>query len=407
MKVLVVDKFPAAGLDRLKGLGFDVAYLPEAKGEAFVSAVRESAADGLVVRSTKVTEEVLAAGTRLSLVVRAGSGYDNIDVPACSRRGIFVATCPGRNATAVAELTIGLMLALDRRIPDNVADLRQKKWNKKEYSQARGIHGRVLGLLGVGTIGQLVAARARALGMRVVGWDKFLPSERAEAQGVELLGQPDDVAAFSDVVSVHLALNDETRGVCGPTFFDAMRPGSFFINTSRGEIVDELALLKAIESRGIRAALDVFNKEPAQATAEFDNALAQHAKVYGTHHIGASTEQAQDAIADETVRVLREFRDSGRAPNTVNLARQSPATHVLTVRHLDRVGVLAHVLNGLRAAGVNVQEMENVVFDGAEAAIARIHLDHAVSATVMDTIQKDNKDIMELKLLSLARPPAK
>jgi D-3-phosphoglycerate dehydrogenase len=403
MKVLVVDKFPSGALEKLNHQGFEVAYHPDVKGEAFVNAVKEAHADALVVRSTKVTEETLKAGPRISLVVRAGSGFDNIDLPACSRRGIYVATCPGKNSTAVAELAWGLILALDRKIPDNVAQLRAGKWNKKEFSVARGLHGRVLGVLGAGIIGQLVIARARAFGMRVVAWDKFLPPEKAEALGLEMVSLPEDVAAFSDVVSVHLALVPETRGLCGPTFFAAMRPGAMFINTSRGEIVDELALKQALDQKGVRAGLDVYAGEPAAAQGEFTHALAQHPSVYGTHHIGASTEQAQDAIADETVRVLREYRDNGRAPNVVNLARQSQATHVLTVRHFDRVGVLAHVLTGLRHAGVNVQEMENVIFDGAEAAIARIHVDRALTAGVLEQIQKDSPDIMELKLLSIPR----
>ena len=147
MKVLIADAFERSGLEGLKEAGCDVVYQPELNGAALVDAIAGTSAEVLIVRSTAVTAAMLEAG-RLSLVVRAGAGYNTIDVAAASRRGIYVSNCPGKNAAAVAELAIGLMLALDRRIPDNVADLREGKWNKKEYSKARGVYGRTLGLLG-------------------------------------------------------------------------------------------------------------------------------------------------------------------------------------------------------------------------------------------------------------------
>ncbi|MEW5855047.1 MAG: NAD(P)-dependent oxidoreductase [Myxococcota bacterium] len=403
MKVLVVDKFPDAAILKMREQGFVVAYNADLKGDALLEEVRRSEADALVVRSTKVPEAMMEGG-RLSLIVRAGSGFDNVDVKAASRRGIYVSNCPGKNATAVAELAFGLILALDRRIADNVSQLRERKWNKKEFSVARGLYGRTLGVLGCGTIGKLVIERAHAFGMPVVAWSRSLTTEMAQELGVERKSRPEEVAAAADVVSVHLPLAAETKGLCGSTFFQAMRPGAYFINTSRGEVVDQGALRKALDERNIRAGLDVFAKEPATATGAFEDDIASHPNVYGTHHIGASTEQAQDAIADETVRILREYRDTGRVPNVVNLCARSPATHLLVVRHHDRVGVLAHVLTGLRGAGVNVQEMENVVFDGAEAAIARIHLDRAPPEAVLSEIKAGNSDIMELNMLSLSRP---
>ena len=171
MKVLVVDKFPDSAIQQMKALGFEVAYNPDMKGDALVAEVKKSGADVLVVRSTKVTEPMLE-GSHLSLVVRAGSGYDTIDVAAASKRGIYVSNCPGKNSAAVAELAMGLLLALDRRLADNVQQLREKKWNKKDFSKARGLQGRTLGVLGVGTIGQLVIERARAFGMKVAAWSR-------------------------------------------------------------------------------------------------------------------------------------------------------------------------------------------------------------------------------------------
>ena len=161
MKVLIADKFEKSGLDGLAVLGCEVDCQPDLKDATLVEALKKTEADVLVVRSTKVTEPMLDAG-RLSLIVRAGAGYDNIDVTAASARGIYVANCPGKNSLAVVELAFGLILALARRIPDNVADLRAGKWNKKEYSKARGLHGRTLGLLGFGNIGQEMARRAQA-----------------------------------------------------------------------------------------------------------------------------------------------------------------------------------------------------------------------------------------------------
>ncbi|MBI4462345.1 MAG: hydroxyacid dehydrogenase, partial [Acidobacteria bacterium] len=345
MKVLVVDKFPDPAIQRMKQLGFEVAYQPELKGEALVEEVKRSEAEALVVRSTKVTE-AMVEGSHLSLVIRAGSGYDTIDVAACSKRGIYVSNCPGKNSAAVAELALGLLLALDRRLADNVQQLREKQWNKKEFSKARGLMGRTLGILGVGTIGQLVIERAKAFGMRVVAWSRSLTPEKAAALGVERKDSPEEVAAVADAVSVHLALTPETRGRCGEKFFAAMKKGAYFINTSRGGVVDEEALKKAVQEKGIRAGLDVFAQEPVPATGTFEDSIAELEGVYGTHHIGASTDQAQEAIAEETVRILQEYRDTGHVPNVVNLCAQSPATHLLVVRHRDRVGVLAHVLNG-------------------------------------------------------------
>jgi D-3-phosphoglycerate dehydrogenase len=335
------------------------------------------------------------------LVVRAGAGFNTIDVAAASRRGIYVSNCPGKNSIAVAELAFALILALDRRIADNVIALRRGEWNKKEFSKARGLFGRTLGLVGLGKIGQEMIPRAQAFGMRVIAWSRSLTPERAAELGIEFKSTPAEVAREADVVSAHMALNAETKGMLDAEFFAAMRPGAYFITTARGEVVDHPALVEAMHSRGIRAGLDVFAGEPTSATAEFTDPIAQERDLYGTHHIGASTDQAQEAIAAETVRIVREFKETGRVPNVVNLARQTPATHRLVVRHLDRPGVLAGVLDAIKGEHINVQEMENIVFDGAEAAVARINLDNAPSRAMLDKLQKENVDIIELDLLQL------
>jgi len=405
MKVLVADKFEQSGLKALKAAGCDVMFQPEASGETLIAAITQSEAPVLVVRSTQVTDVMMDAGA-LSLIVRAGAGVNTIDVAAASKRGIYVSNCPGRNSVAVAELTMGLILALDRRLADNVAELRAGTWNKKEYSKARGLMGQTLGLLGFGHIGREVAKRARAFGMPVLVWSRRFTDaaarEAAEEEcGIKIVESPEILMSRSDIVSVHVALTKDTRGFVGADLLNHAKPGAFIINTARAEVMDYGALAVAVQEKGLRVGLDVFENEPSVATAAFADALASHPSVYGTHHIGASTDQAQEAIALETVHIIRTFKETGKVPNVVNLAKQTPATHLLVVRHRDKPGVLAHVFEYLRVAHLNVQETENIIFDGAYAAVARINLDGAPSARALDAMQSGNADILDLQLVKL------
>jgi len=414
MKVLIADKFEKSGIEGLEAAGCEVVYEPELKDDSLIKAIGDFGADVLVVRSTKVTGPMLDAG-HLSLVVRAGAGYNTIDVAAASKRGIYVSNCPGKNAIAVAELAWALLLALDRRIPDNVADLRAGRWNKKEYSKARGLYGLTLGVLGAGNIAAEVIKRAAAFGMPVVVWSRRfngrsgpLPEADAAAAGlgdaarrtpITLAPTPEAVAERADVLSIHLALGKETRGIVNDAVLSKLKPGSVVINTARGEVMDHDALARAI-GRGVKAGLDVYASEPAAATADFSDPIVSQPGVYGTHHIGASTNQAQEAIAAETVRIVRAYMDTGRVPNVVNLARQTPARYRLIVRHRDRPGVLAHVFDHLREGNINVQETENIVFEGAEAAVASINLDGAPDAALLDRI-RGNGNILDLHLVSV------
>jgi D-3-phosphoglycerate dehydrogenase len=401
VKVLIADKFEQTGLDGLKRAGCDVLFQPDLKDAALRDAIAASHADVLIVRGTAVTAEMLGAGA-LSLVVRAGAGYNTIDVAAASRNGIYVANCPGKNAIAVAELTIGLILSLDRRIPDNVASLRAGTWNKKEYSKARGIFGATLGLVGFGNIGHEVAKRAIGFGMTVVVWSRrFAAGQERPDLPVSVAASLDELAEASDIASVHLALSKDTRGILGDQFFSRMKPGAMFINTARGEVVDHAALERAVRERGIRAGLDVFPGEPSGATADFTTPLAALPGVYGTHHIGGSTDQAQEAIAAETVRIVETYLTTGKVLNVVNLARRTPATHRLVVRHRDRPGVLAHVFTTLRGGGINVQETENIVFEGAEAAIARINMDGSPTDESLSSLRGGHPDILDVRVVPL------
>jgi D-3-phosphoglycerate dehydrogenase / 2-oxoglutarate reductase len=416
MKVLVADKFEKSGIQGLEAAGCEVIFEPDLKDDALAAAIGSSAADVLVVRSTKVTAPMLDAG-RLSLIVRAGAGYNTIDVAGASSRGIYVSNCPGKNAIAVAELAFALILSLDRRIPDNVAELRAGKWNKKEYSTAQGIYGRTLGLLGIGSIGQEMIRRAAGFGLDIIVWSRRFAGENramteAEARelGIEtafrtvrirLAATPGDVAERADILSVHLALGDGTKGIVNRDLLGRMKPGAFFVNTARGEVVDHAALAATVKDKKLRVGLDVFANEPAAATADFADDLLTLPNVYGTHHIGASTDQAQEAIAAETVRIIRTFKETGHVPNVVNLAKRTPATHMLVVRHRDRPGVLAHVFTHLRQDNLNVQETENIVFEGAEAAVARINLDGEPSSSLRERIKGQNADILDLQVVPL------
>jgi D-3-phosphoglycerate dehydrogenase len=411
MIVLVADKFEQEGLDALKASGCTVLYEPALEGEALAARLRASSADVLVVRSTKVTVDMMDGA--LALIVRAGAGYNTIDVAAASARGIYVSNCPGKNAVAVAELAFALILSLDRRIPDNVADLRAGKWNKKEYSKARGIQGRTLGLLGFGSIGQEVARRAQAFGLDVLIWSRRFaadPGADLTAYGldpdsrlsrVSVAPTPQALVEQADIVSVHLALAAETKGFVNADLLGRMRRGAIFVNTARAEVVDYDALESAVRARGLRVGLDVFRNEPTGGEGTHADPLLNLPGVYGTHHIGASTDQAQEAIARETVRIVSAFKDTGKVPNVVNLARRSPATHTLIVRHRDRPGVLAHVFEHLRSSDINVQETENVVFEGAQAAIARINLDNSPSPQLLSLIRSGNQDIISMQLIAI------
>lgn len=397
MNLLVADAFSKKHLDELSGL-VNVRYEPALTAEQLPQAL--GGVHLLVVRGKKVTREAIEAGESLALIVRAGAGVNTIDVQAASRRGIFVTNCPGKNSIAVAELTFGLILALDRRIPENNAELHAGRWKKSEFSKARGLYGRTIGIAGLGSIGSEVAARASAFGMSVAGWSRSLTDEKAKQLGIERAPSLAALAARSDVVTLHLALSPETKNVINKDFFNAMKPGAMLVNCARGEIVDTGAMMDAIKQKGIRVALDVFPDEPAGGSAEYHHPLLDLPGVYGTHHIGASTDQAQEAIADEAIRMIRKFLRSGEVDNCVNLSKNTPATHQLIVRHLDKVGVLASVLDLLRRREINVEEMENSIFQGTEAACCRIRLSAAPPADILESM-RGMEAILHVELLSL------
>ena len=400
MNILLADSLSTSCIDQLEAAGHTVHNRPKAKGDELIEAMRDVQPQVLVVRSTKVPGEAMDASPNLELVIRAGAGYDNVDVNGASERGIFVANCPGKNASAVAELTIGLLLALDRSIPDNVMSAREGQWKKGDFAKADGLKGKTLGLIGLGNIGKLVARMALGLGMRVIAWSRSLSDAQATSLGIQRRTGPLDVAAEADVISLHVASTPETRGLANRVFFESMKPGALFINTTRSNVVDEQALTWALNERGLRAGIDVMDNEPAAKDGPFEHPLRKHPSLYITHHIGASTQQAQTAIANEAARIILAYDADGEVPNCVNLEDHSPASHLLTVRHLDKVGVLAGVLDEVRKAGWNVQEMENLVFSGAKAACARIRFDGQPNDEVLANIGVQ-PDVLAVSMIPL------
>lgn len=319
MNILIADSFPSTHQQVLSDEGHHITFDPSLDETTLAAAMADN--EILIVRSTKVNAAALAAGKQLKLVIRAGAGTNTIDKPSATELGVSVCNVPGANAIAVAELVMGLMISIDRNIPANVHDLQNGIWNKKKYAKARGLYGQKLGILGVGAIGLAVAERARAFGIELFALDKPERSDAARKRlnnaGIQLLPTQQDLLSQCDIVSLHLPATDSTRGMVNADFLSTMKPGAMLINTSRGELIDEAALINAMDNQGIRAGLDVYANEPGASDHHFDSALAGHPNVCGTHHIGASTDQAQVAVANGTLDVITAYQQ-GEFRNCVN-----------------------------------------------------------------------------------------
>jgi D-3-phosphoglycerate dehydrogenase len=400
MRVLVADTLAEEALAVLADRGHDCVVEPDLGADDLPARI--GGFEALVVRSTKVTAATLEAADRLTLVVRAGAGTNTIDTDTAAARGVFVANVPSRNAIAVAELTFGLLLAIDRRIPDNVADLRAGRWNKKRYSKGRGLYGSTMAVIGLGDIGFAVAERAVAFGLSVQVLDRpgrdRRTQKRIDRLGMRRFETLEDLVSHSDIVSLHVPSSDDTQGMVDATFLGWMRPGAVLINTSRGDVVDEAALLEALDTKNLRVGLDVYADEPSKGKADWTSRLGRHPNVVGTHHIGASTEQAQRAIADGVVEVIDAFA-AGQSLNCVNLAPRL-GSFSLTVRHYDRVGVLAKVLDALQRHRLNVEHMENRVFSGGQAAVATIDVGGVVDDSVLAELEQ-LPDVLSVSVVSL------
>ena len=388
MKILFADALPEFYIDILRQRGDECVVEPDISAEDLPNALE--GIDVLVVRSTKVTAEAIASSAQLSLIVRSGAGTNTIDCQAAADAGIYVCNVPGTNSVAVAELTLGLLLAIDRHIADCVVDLRNGQWNKKKYSEADGLLGKTLGIIGVGEIGLAVAERARSFGMSVIAVRN--PNRRVDIEsrirsvGIRLVDDQETLLSESDAVSIHVPGGGSTEGLVDANFLNQMKDGSVLLNTSRGEVVDEKALLNALETKNMRAGLDVFCDEPKAGTSQFNSSLASHPRVVGSHHIGASTKQAQDATSNGTIEVIEGYRN-GEVINCVNMATSRIGTASITVRHFDQVGVLAEVFRVLRNAKINVQTVKNNVFLGANSAVAVLDVSGELTPEIYEELR--------------------
>jgi len=399
MKVLVADKLNPAALDEMRTLGVEVIYQPDLRAEELPQAVKD--VNVLIVRGKQVHAEAMKAGVALNLIIRAGAGVKNIDVKTASERGIYVANTPGKNASAVAELAMTLIGCLDRRVPDGVASLRAGKWDKEEFAKAKGLRGRTLGIVGFGPVGRALTKLAQAYGMDVHAWSRSLIPARAAELGIGWAPNVLELAKRSDVLSVHLDLTERTRGIISREVIDALPSGAMLINTAQAGLIDWTALTELAPIKELRVGLDVLPNEPEKRIADYDNAILHAGLVYATPHIGASTDEAQIAIATETVRILRAFLVKGEVPNVVNITSATRGRYVLVVRFLDRVGALANVLGVLKRHGINIQELDNTVFEGGKAGCAKIRTDTRPSEGCLTEIMAFSDEVLHVDLVTL------
>ncbi len=392
LKCLIADAFASNYIKKLEEAGLEIIYQPKYGEKDLIEAAKD--VDILVVRSTKVNAETIKNSDHLGLIIRAGSGYNTIDIAEANKKGVYVANCPGKNAIAVAELAMGLILSLDRRIPDNVIDFRNGKWNKGEYSKANGLFGRNLVIIGVGNIGKELANRAVAFGMKVYGKDIV----QIDGLPIEYFTDLEAMIPKADVISLHLPSNPQTRGLFNEKMFGLMKNGSLLINTSRADIIDEAAMAKAIKEKGIRVALDVFSGEPEAKQCEISSELQNTENLYITHHIGASTEQAQNAVADETVKIILHYLKTGVVLNWVNKAKVPGVHFQLNVKHWDRPGVLANIMEILKEGNINIEEVENVIFDGGLIAQCTMRLKSQATDVMLERIRAKSNVIQATQL---------
>ncbi len=319
MLALAADKMDASAIQAVKDMGYELDFEPKYTDADLPGVIEKY--NLLIVRSTKVKADTIAAAKNLKMIIRAGAGTSTIDCKAAAAAGIAVCNTPGRNASAVAELAIGMLIACDRRMARSQRHLLNGEWEKGMFQAARGIRGRTLGLAGRGNIAKLVAAAAQGLGMKVCMLSAGLTEEEATKLGVERLTDKMELAKC-DAVSLHIAYaasKPETHHFVDADFLAAMKDGAIIVNVARGPVIDTAALKEAIKTKGLRVGLDVYENEPTKAKDDFkDVELAELVEI-ATPHIGASTDQASEAVGEEVVRMMKVFIDTGARENCVNM----------------------------------------------------------------------------------------
>ncbi|MGD8453037.1 MAG: NAD(P)-dependent oxidoreductase [Phycisphaerae bacterium] len=386
MNILVTCELPEFALEQLRSLGSVVDYKPQLPPEQLRDAIPGISV--LVVDSRRVSPETIARGDMLQMIVRAGAGPGDVAVEEASAQGVFVTHCPTQHAVAVAELTFGLLLALDRRILDMTEATHEGRWVRGKFKDARGLAGRTLGVLGYGAAGREVARRATAFGMKVLAWCPTLAAEAPHEPGITFCNWPRELARQSDFVTVHVPPGPEERiALVDTEFLESMRPGACLVHVGHPTAEEEAALADAVTRRGLRVALDAYGAAPTADSARYRCPLADLPGTIVTQHQGPLTEQAQHAIAAEVVRIARSFIVSGDITNCLNLLERSPATWQLVLRARDAVGVMASILEAVRADGINVEEISSRVFLGARAAWCTVALDERPSNEALEAIR--------------------
>ncbi|MBW2523956.1 MAG: D-3-phosphoglycerate dehydrogenase [Deltaproteobacteria bacterium] len=372
MRLLLADELDREPFEELPLLGVEVIYQPSLTAATLGDALR--GAHILVVSSTRVTADVLEAAPELSLIVVTGLDVGVVDVEAASARGIYVANCSGQTASAVAETAFSLILALDRKLVEATSDLRGGRWEPARYQGARGLDGRRIGIAGLGAVGRRVLECARAFGMEAHVWSRSLTPAGARRLDVGYAATLEQLAARSDVFSIHLALRPDTRGVISRQVLEALPEEAIVVQTAHPAIVDYDALRELVAQKGLRVGLDLYPDEPSGDGGGLLELSGERGLVYGTPHIASSTRQAEKAVAGEVCRIVRAFLTEEEVPNVVNVCRNTPARFTVVLRMKDEVGVLANALNVIKRHGINVEEVTNTVFDGARAGCTKLRV---------------------------------
>jgi D-3-phosphoglycerate dehydrogenase len=386
MKILVACELPEFAVAELRTLTTEIVYRPDVRPDELRELM--PGVGILVVDDRRVSPDTVHRGETLQMIVRAGPGPGDVSVADASAQGVFVTHCPDQHAVAVAELAFGLMLALDRRIVDSTLALREGRWNRAEVKDSRGLAGRTLGLLGFGPACREIAARAHAFGMPTLAWCPASAPEDYAAQHVRFCSSARELARESDVVVVsEVADGQESRVLADADFLENMKEGAALVHVGGPGAIDEPALARIVPARKLRVALDAFSSEPTGESARFRYRLCDLPGVIGTPHVAAVTDQARNATATEVVHIVRSFLVSGEALHCLNLLEHSPATWQLMLRVRDAVGVMASVLEAIRADGINAEEVTSRVFVGARAAWCTIALDERPSTEALEAIR--------------------
>jgi D-3-phosphoglycerate dehydrogenase / 2-oxoglutarate reductase len=317
MKILVTERIADQGVDLLISQGLNVDVRSDISGSELIERIPEY--DGLIIRSkTKVTADVLAVANQLKVVGRAGAGVDNVDIEAATKKGVLVMNTPGGNSISVAEQTLGLMLAVARHLARADRSMKEGRWDKGLFT-GRELRGKMLGLIGLGRVGQEVARRVHALGMKVIAYDPFISKQIAEDLSVKLVTL-EDIFQSADIISLHASLNQATRRIINRDSLSRMKSGVILINCSRGDLIDEEALLEALESGQVAGAgLDVFTGEPSP-----NPRLVQHRLVVATPHTAASTLEAQEQVGVDIAEQVANYLQTGQIENAVNFPSIRP-----------------------------------------------------------------------------------